>query len=131
MLEQVPTEYQGGWFDFARAVPCWIEFQSEKSSKIVLTRRQRDFKATVKPGIRYAARLLLINPEKTVASIDFPELGGFADGLDLSFARPIFPSLELTTASDLAEVAGLLRHFCTDLDRPVRLSLLGDKLHIE
>lgn len=52
MLEQVPTEYKDGWFDFAKAVPCWIEFQTEKSTKIVLTRRQNDFKATMKPGVR-------------------------------------------------------------------------------
>jgi len=131
LLDKVPTAYQGGWFDFAAAVPCWIEFQTEKPTKITLTRRQKDFKATVKPGLRYAARLLLINPEKTHASIDFPELEGFADGLDLDFARPTFPPTEVGSAEELAAVTTLLCRFAQKLNKPRRIWLEGEQLCLE
>lgn len=126
-LSKVPNTYVDGWFQLDKAVPCWINFATEKSCRLTMTCRSREFKVTVKPGVRYAARMLFINLEQTFASIEFPEFEGFVDGLDLSFAVPTFPSEVLSTPAELADTIKLLSYFSSEME-PVAVELVGKKL---
>lgn len=129
-IDDAPTEYKDGWFDFAKAVPCWVRFATDKATKIVCTNQRGDFKVTVKPKVDYAAKILLVNSERTFATFDFPEFQGYADGLDLTFAVPEFFKPTLPSTDDLASFCNWASKCGLKLSAPLNWKLDGLNIKI-